>query len=176
MTKVWDPLIRIFHWSLVISFGIAWISSEGFDSLHMWSGYVAGALIAFRLFWGLIGPRYARFTQFIKGPGTTISYMKAMVSGDEKRYVGHNPAGGAMVIALIVTLGITVWTGWLTTLPQYENNTLVSDAHGFITSALMLLVVVHVAGVVLASMRHKENLAKAMVNGVKRSPETGDVA
>jgi len=176
MTKVWDPLVRLFHWSLVISFAIAWVSSEGFDALHIWSGYAAGALIAFRLVWGLIGPRYARFTQFIKGPGTTIDYIKAMMSGTEKRYIGHNPAGGAMVIAMIVTLGITVWTGWLTTLAQYKNSALVSDAHGFITSILMALVIAHVAGVVLASVRHKENLARAMLNGRKREAETGDIA
>jgi len=176
MIKVWDPLVRLFHWSLVLSFAIAWVSSEGFDGLHIWSGYAAGALIAFRLFWGLIGPRYARFTQFVKGPGTTIGYIKTMVAGQEKRYVGHNPAGGAMVIALIILLGLSVWTGWLTTLPQYKNAVLVSDAHGFATSVLMLLVVVHVAGVIWASIRHKENLAKAMVNGRKSPAEPGDVA
>ncbi len=176
MVKVWDPLVRIFHWSLVVFFGIAWITSEGFDSIHAWTGYIAGGLIAFRLIWGLIGPRYARFSNFIKGPGTVIDYLKAMAAHKEKRYLGHNPAGGAMIVALLITVAITVWTGWEITQPQYAHSDLMKTLHAFITSVLMTLVIVHIGGVVLAGLRHKENLARSMVTGEKRAPEDGDIA
>ncbi len=176
MIRVWDPLVRIFHWSLVVTFGIAWVTSEGFDTLHEWLGYTIAILIAIRLIWGLIGPRYARFTNFIKGPGTTVGYLKAIISGNEPRYLGHNPAGGAMIIALLITLGVTVWTGWLITLPQYAHSDLVRGSHAMITSVLMALVIAHIAGVFLSSKRHRENLTKSMVTGDKRSAEPGDVS
>jgi len=175
MVKVWDPLVRVFHWSLVVFFGIAWVTSEGFDKLHEWTGYIAGALIALRPIWGLVGPKYARFTNFIKGPGTVIDYLKAMWGHKEKRYLGHNPAGGAMIIALLITVAVTVWTGWELTQPQYIHSELMRGAHGLITSLLMTLVIVHIAGVFLAGWRHKENLAKAMVTGEKRAPSGDDV-
>jgi len=176
MVKVWDPLVRVFHWSLVVVFGVAWVTSEGFDSLHAWVGYISGGLIAGRLLWGLVGPRYARFTNFIKSPGTVIDYLKNMRSRSERRYLGHNPAGGAMIIALIITIGVTVWTGWLLTLPQYMHSNLVRGGHGLITNVLMTLVIVHIVGVIVASMRHKENLAKSMVTGEKRAAEKDDIS
>lgn len=176
MVKIWDPLVRIFHWSLVVVFGLAWITSENFDTAHEWFGYAAAVLIAFRIIWGLIGPRYARFVTFVKGPETVIDYLKAMISGKEKRYLGHNPAGGAMIVALLGTLVVTVWTGWLITLPKYANSTIATDAHAVVTSVLMGLVILHVAGVIVASRRHKENLPKSMLTGEKRAAEVGDVA
>ena len=176
MVKVWDPLVRIFHWSLVAVFAVAWVSSEGFDTLHEWSGYIAGGLIVFRIVWGIIGPRYARFTSFVKGPRTTIGYLKDMAKGKEKRYLGHNPAGGAMIIALLITILLTVWTGWLLIQPQYAHSVLIRGAHSLITSVLMGLVILHVGGVILAGMRHRENLARAMITGKKKAPGPDDVA
>ena len=101
---VWDPLVRLFHWSLAVSFAVAWLTAEGWDGLHEWAGYAAAALIAFRLLWGLVGPRYARFTQFVPSPAAATRYVGAMTRGRESRYIGHNPAGGLMVITLLLAL------------------------------------------------------------------------
>ncbi len=176
MIRVWDPLVRIFHWSLVIAFGIAWVTSEGFDTIHIWSGYAAGALVAFRVVWGVIGTRYARFTSFIKGPSATIAYLKDIARGKERRYVGHNPAGAAMIVALLVTMAITVWSGWLLIQPQYARSELISALHSLFTSILMGLVILHIGGVILAGKRHGENLVRAMLTGEKKSPGPEDVA
>ncbi len=176
MVKVWDPLVRIFHWSLVTMFAVAWLSSEGLETVHEWSGYIAGGLVVIRIVWGFIGPRYARFTNFIKGPRTTIEYLKDMAKGKEKRYLGHNPAGAAMIIALLVTMLVTIWTGWMLIQPQYEHSILVKGAHELITSVLMGLVILHVGGVILAGLRHRENLARAMITGEKKAPGPDDVA
>jgi len=175
MIKVWDPLVRIFHWTLAVTFAVTWVTSEGWDALHEWAGYAAGGLIALRVIWGLIGPKYARFSQFVKSPKTTIAYMRSMAEHKEKRYMGHNPAGAAMIIALLITLGVTVWTGWMLTAPAATRVWWMKDAHGLITRVLMALVLAHIAGVFLASYHHKENLFRSMVHGKKRAAEDGDI-
>jgi cytochrome b len=113
--SVWDPVVRIFHWSLVLSMGIAWLSTNSFEDLHSWAGYVAGALIALRLLWGFIGTRYARFVQFVKPPRSVLEYLRAMAAGREARYLGHNPAGGAMIVVLIIAAAATAISGWMLT-------------------------------------------------------------
>ena len=174
MIKVWDPLVRVFHWSLVLSFAIAWVSAESLEDLHNWAGYAAGALIGFRLVWGVIGTRYARFWNFVKSPGTVWSYIKATLAGAEPRYIGHNPAGGAMILALLFSVGVTAWTGWLLTFPKAVRQDWAGEVHEFAASLTLFLVVLHIAGVLLASWRHRENLARAMITGKKREPDTGD--
>ena len=195
MIKVWDLGVRVFHWSLVATFAVAWLTSDDANVVHAWAGYVAVGLIALRLGWGLIGPRYARFTQFVTGPRAAIAYLKASLVGHEPRYIGHNPAGAAMIVALLITMSATVFTGWLTLDPTRVamlpaivgpafaedgegegDGSVVGDIHGALANLMLLLVVLHVAGVVLASRRHGENLAAAMVTGVKRAPTVGDVA
>jgi cytochrome b len=99
---VWDPLVRLFHWSLALSFAIAWFSANAWDDLHIWAGYASGALILARVAWGVFGTPYARFSQFVRSPRSVLAYLKAIARGGEQRYVGHNPAGGAMVVALIL--------------------------------------------------------------------------
>ena len=110
--KVWDPVVRIFHWSLVAAFIVAWLTGDDFETLHENAGYVILGLIAVRLVWGLVGPRYARFTQFVPSIAGMTAYLREMMSGRERRYLGHNPAGGAMVVALILALVATGGTGW----------------------------------------------------------------
>ena len=102
--RVWDPLVRIFHWSLVVSFAIAYLSGEESLDLHVWSGYVVLGLITFRLLWGFIGTRYARFSDFVYRPPVVLAYFRDVITGSAKRYLGHNPLGGAMIIALLVCL------------------------------------------------------------------------
>lgn len=109
--RVWDPLVRIFHWSLVLAFTVAYPSGDEESSLHVYSGYVVLGLIAFRLVWGLAGTRYARFSDFVYSPVTVIQYLKDMASKRPKHYVGHNPAGGAMVIAMLLCLLVVSVSG-----------------------------------------------------------------
>jgi len=207
MIKVWDPLLRLFHWSLVASIAIAWLTGEDGETLHEWAGYAALGLIAFRLVWGLIGPRYARFTQFIRGPKEVITYTKDMLNKREKRYIGHNPLGAAMVVALLATTAATGVTGWLMAEPERmamlpEMPAFVTPAfadsdedeeheygeygeggeeameeiHEFFANLLLLLIFLHVAGVIYASRRHKENLARAMITGKKLAAAPDDIS
>ena len=168
MVAVWDPLVRIFHWSLAGSFAIAWLSSEYWDDLHEWAGYAAAALVCFRLLWGIVGSRHARFSDFIKSPATVIAYVKDIISAREARYIGHNPAGGAMILALLAAMGVTALTGWLETTDAYYGIAWVQFTHKLFAHGLFVLVLLHLGGVLLASIRHKENLVRAMINGQKR--------
>lgn len=174
--KVWDPLVRVFHWSLVTSFAVAWVTAEEWDGVHEWAGYIAGALIAFRIVWGIAGPRYARFTQFVRGPQTVIGFLGDMLHGRERRYIGHNPAGAAMIVGLIVMMAITATTGWMQTLDAYHHVRWVHAVHALCANAMLVMVCIHVGGVLFASLRHRENLVRAMVFGRKRAPEADDIA
>ena len=111
MIRVWDLFVRAFHWALAASFAIAWLSSENWERLHDAIGYVAGALVALRVVWGFLGPRYARFAQFVRSPGAVIAYLRAIRDGSERRYIGHNPAGGAMIVVLLVAIAGTAVSG-----------------------------------------------------------------
>lgn len=109
--RVWDPLVRIFHWSLVAAFTIAYLTEDEWQDVHVLAGYTVAGLVAFRLVWGFIGSEHARFRDFVFSPATIIAYLKDMVAFRAKRYLGHNPAGGAMVIALLIALAATTLTG-----------------------------------------------------------------
>ena len=173
--RVWDPVVRIFHWSLVLSFGLAWLTSHRSDSIHHWAGYAALLLVAVRLVWGMLGPRYARFSHFVRRPGGVVSYLTYIASGNEARHIGHNPAGGAMVVALLASILATGVTGWMETTNAYFGVPWVEALHSFLAHGVLIIVAVHVAGVALASYRHRENLVAAMVTGRKRSAEPGTV-
>ncbi|HFD81186.1 MAG TPA: cytochrome B [Gammaproteobacteria bacterium] len=109
--KVWDPLVRIFHWSLVVTFTVAYLSGEEFEQLHIYSGYVIAGLLVFRLLWGFIGTRHARFSDFIYSRQEIVDYLRSLLSAKPRHYLGHNPAGGVMVILLLLSLAFTVGTG-----------------------------------------------------------------
>ena len=168
--KVWDPLVRIFHWSLVLSFTVAFISAEEWDDLHIWAGYMAAGLIAFRLVWGLFGPRHARFISFVTSPGNVVAYAKQILTGDAPRYLGHNPLGGAMILALILSLAVVSVTGWMFTLDRFWGVEWVEAVHATFANMMVGLVALHVCGVLISSLSHKENLVRAMVTGRKRAP------
>lgn len=175
LVRVWDPLVRVFHWGLVLSVAVAWFSAHPWEALHYWAGYAAAALVVVRLVWGIVGTRYARFSHFIRHPRHILDYLRAIVSGSEARHIGHNPAGGAMIVALLVTLLATAFTGWLMTTDAFWGDEFMQKVHDLIAHGLLALVVLHLGGVVLASIRHRENLPRAMVSGRKRPPEAGDI-
>lgn len=173
--RVWDLFVRLFHWSLVLSFAVAWFSSHSSETIHHWAGYAAAALILMRVAWGVVGTRYARFTQFTRGPRTVLAYLKAIATGSEARYIGHNPAGGAMVLALIAAMAATALSGWMMTTDIFWGVEWVGKLHDLVAHGLLLLVGVHVGGVVLASLKHRENLVVAMLTGNKAAPGPADV-
>ena len=174
LIRVWDPFVRIFHWGLAASFLAAFLTRHGGGSLHYWAGGAAAALVILRLAWGMLGTRYARFSQFVKGPMTVLGYLRDILTGREARYLGHNPAGGAMVVALMLAMIATSATGYLQTTDQYFGDETMQKVHDILGNGLLLLVLVHIGGVALASLRHKENLVRAMVTGLKRPPRGDD--
>jgi cytochrome b len=109
--KVWDPLVRIFHWSLVASFAAAFLTGEDEGSLHIYAGYAVIGLVLFRILWGFIGTEHALFKDFLFVPSKVFEYLKSLSGSSPKRYLGHNPAGGYMVVALLLTLLVVTFTG-----------------------------------------------------------------
>lgn len=199
MIRIWDPLVRVFHWGLVAAVAVAWFSGDDWEDVHVIAGYVVAGLVAVRLVWGLVGSRYARFSQFLRAPATVLGYLRDSAAGRERRYLGHNPAGAVMIVALLVTLAGTAFTGWLLENPQRlaalpempqivapafagdggggngGEAGIIGDLHEVLASLTLWLIALHVGGVILASWRHRENLARAMVTGDKRAPGPGDV-
>ena len=174
--RVWDPFVRLFHWGLVLSFAVAWLSADTWEEVHMWSGYAAGGLVLLRLAWGFIGTPYARFAHFVHPPVTVIVYLKAIVTGSEARHVGHNPAGGTMIVALMLAMAATAFTGYLLTTDAFWGVSWMQHLHDWSAHGLILLVGLHLAGVALASFRHRENLVRAMIVGRKRAAGGKDIA
>jgi cytochrome b len=165
--EVWDPLVRIFHWSLVASYIVAWVSADEWDRLHEWVGYTVLGLVGFRIIWGVVGPRYARFAQFVRGPDTVTGYVKDVLAFRAKRYLGHNPAGGVMVIVLLVLLAVLSGTGYLLTTASFHDAGWVKEIHEAIANLTLGLVGFHVLGVIFASLQHGENLIRSMFTGRK---------
>lgn len=173
--RVWDLFVRVFHWSLVLTFAVAWLTRHSSDDLHHLAGYAAGALVLLRVVWGVIGTHYARFRQFVRGPQTTVGYLRAIVTGHEARYLGHNPAGGLMIVALLAAMAGTATTGWMMTTDAFWGVGWVGRLHELMAQGTLALVLLHLLGVVIASRRHHENLVGAMLSGLKRAPGPTDV-
>jgi cytochrome b len=167
--RVWDPLVRIGHWLLALSILSAWLTRHSPGPWHEWLGYAALAIVAVRLVWGLIGGPYARFSGFVRSPRTTLSYVEALIHGREEPSVGHNPLGAWMIVALLATVTAVCATGWLYTTDRYWGVEWVETLHSTLTDLLFVLAALHVAGVVHASWRHRENLIAAMFHGRKRA-------
>ncbi|HKA43787.1 MAG TPA: cytochrome b/b6 domain-containing protein [Burkholderiales bacterium] len=172
MLKVWDPFVRVAHWSLVAGIIAAWFTRK---SLHEWIGYAALGIVVLRIVWGLIGPRYARFRQFVLGPAATLAYARAFTARVEPRYLGHNPLGGWMIVALLATVALTCASGWLSITDRFWGVEWVQETHAFLADALVALACLHVGGVAYTSLRHRDNLPRAMVTGYKLPPRQGDV-
>lgn len=181
--KVWDPLIRVFHWTLVTTFIIAYVTEDDWMQLHAFAGYVIGGLLMFRVLWGFVGPQHARFADFVASPRNTLAYLKDIAGQRSKRYLGHNPAGGMMILALLVALTVTTVTGLLLYGVDEQAGPLASwvagygdawedpleEIHEVFANLTLALVVAHVVGVIVSSRLHGENLVRAMWTGTKRA-------
>ncbi len=179
---VWDPLVRIFHWSLVFFFLLAYVSEDEFMGIHAQAGYVVILLVIFRLFWGVFGSKPARFSSFISKPSTVISHLKGMFSRRAPHYLGHNPVAAVMVITLLISLMFTSFTGLVVysgegqgplvgTVFSNWRGDWIEEVHEFFASFTVFLVVLHVLGVMVSSFLEGENLIKAMITGRKRQRE-----
>jgi len=208
MIRVWDPFVRVFHWTVAIGFLIAYYTESDLLALHVWDGYVVGGLVVLRILWGFVGPKHARFTDFVCGPFKAWSYARDLIAFRAKRYIGHSPAGGIMALVLMAGLLVTVWSGL--DLYATENNAdplaaisaaisvearaatgpearavqvseederetkgkgIWGELHEGIATLMFILILPHIGGVLLASVAHRENLARAMVTGLKRAPD-----
>lgn len=166
--QVWDLLVRLFHWTLVVAFATAWATADEWQRVHELSGYLIVSLLVARVLWGFIGEPHARFRDFVRSPAVVGRYLVDELRGRATRYVGHNPAGGAMVIAMLVVLGLTAVTGIMMSQGVPATGEWLEEVHEFCASLALFLVVLHVAGVIWSSALHRENLVKAMVTGRKR--------
>jgi cytochrome b len=206
--RVWDPLVRLFHWSLVAAFVTAYLSGDEESLVHVYAGYFIIGLLVFRVALGLIGSRHARFSDFLYSPRRTLQYLGSLRTGKPEHYLGHNPAGGWMVILLLVSLALTSYSGLQVygleghgPLAGGGDVALVAQVHAdqdgdeqgerarhagrhkgaaageefweelheFFANFTVFLVVLHVAGVIVASRLHGENLVRAMITGNKRA-------
>lgn len=183
--KVWDRFLRFFHWTLVLSFTTAFISGEVHAStIHVLVGYALCVLLAARVYWGFKGGEYARFRSFIFPASEAIAYMRSMLKGNPKHYFGHNPAGALMVFTMFGLLALILASGLLTLgTIDFEGPLVflanrVSDdtsyvfrhLHEFLPEIALVLVAVHLLGVLVGSIQHKENLVRAMLTGKKSPP------
>lgn len=168
---VWDRFVRIFHWTLVASFATAYLSTEHIDWVHKGAGYLALALIVARTVWGFIAPvRHARFASFVPTPQRLLNYLALLLRGREPRHLGHNPAGAVMILFLMgATLVIGV-TGFLMTTDAFWGNDLVETLHVTTVDVMLIAIALHVSANLYESIRHRENMFKAMVTGTKNAP------
>jgi len=168
MILVWDMPVRVFHWLLVICFAGAWLTSESerLAMIHYAFGYTACLLVLIRLVWGLIGTRYARFSQFLKSPQAVLKHFMAMLGGHPHHDVGHNPAGGLVMFALMLLMLLIGFTGYLT-VKEFLGD-FASEAHEAIASLVLGLVILHVIAAIGMSLLEKQNLVRSMINGKKK--------
>lgn len=160
--------VRIFHWSLVGLFAFAFFTGDEWDRAHEIAGYAIAGLVAFRLVWGFVGSRHARFADFIRTPRTVLAFLRDTARLRAPRHLGHNPAGGAMVVALLAAISIISATGYMMTTDAYWGVGWVEEVHEVAVFATLGLVALHVAGVAIASVEHRENLVASMFTGRKR--------
>lgn len=169
--RVWDPLVRVLHWTLAASFAIAWLTAEEVMSVHEAAGFTVLAIVAVRSLWGLIGTRHARFDDFVPAPAGFLAYVRDLATGRARRFIGHNPAGGVMIVLLLAGLLLTAATGVAMAygipgaVPRGEA---LEEVHEAAATATLVLVCLHLTGVVLSSLLHRENLVRAMITGRKR--------
>lgn len=178
MQYVWDPFVRIFHWSLVIAFSVAFYThaSEWDRLIHVRAGYTAGALLVARIVWGFTKTGYACFCSFPFSPLQAFRHIVRMLHGNAKRYIGHNPVGSLVIYAMLVTGLTAVGSGWLVFNEGWliDQPELLQDIHHYSTWGWLGLVILHLSGVLAESILHHDNLIVAMFTGRKRSSKKGE--
>lgn len=168
MVPVWDRLVRSLHWLLVPTVVAVWITGHWFDSVHHALGYAAAGIVALRFVWGLWGSPHARFSDFVKGPRDTWRYARLLLAGREPHHLGHNPLGGWMVVALLTCVALGSLTGFLYTTDWLWGYGWLEALHVGLAWLLALLVAGHLCGVLVMSLRGRENLVRSMLTGNKR--------
>lgn len=174
IVKVWDLPVRLFHWSLALSFVVAFITaeSERWRDIHVVAGYAVAVLIVFRLIWGFVGSRHARFSDFAPTPSKLKTYMSSLLARRPEHHVGHNPAGALAIFALLALGLLSAASGWVT-YEEWGGSRVVhwmEEIHEGAANAMLILVGIHLAGVVVSSWLHHENLVRAMITGWKTKP------
>lgn len=164
---IWDAPTRVFHWLQAISFAGAYLTSDSERNrdIHMAFGYILLGLIAFRLLWGFLGTRYARFGSFLFKPGEIIAYLLSLFKGKAKHYLGHNPAGSVSVW-LLLALGLFICVTGVMAFQDDAGDTVVK-MHGVATNIMLVVILLHIIGVLVSSVLHRENLARSMITGFK---------
>lgn len=168
---VWDLPTRVTHWLLALSFLGAYVTSgeDDWQTVHFMLGYTMLGLAAFRIIWGLIGSRYARFGDFVAGPAKALSYLRSLHSSQPQHFIGHNPAGGLAILALLGLIVLTGVTGFM----HYKElaGEWMEELHQVLGNVLLAVVIIHILAVIASSRLHKENLARAMVTGYKQGKQ-----
>jgi cytochrome b len=166
---VWDAPVRVFHWLLVVSFAGAYLTaeSERWRLIHVTLGYTMGGLVAFRIVWGLIGTRYARFSNFVSGFASVKRYVQSLMAGRPEHHVGHNPAGAVTIVILLLSSIVIVATGW--GVYNDKGGKFIEELHELSSNFMLLIVIIHIAGVIVSSLLQRENLILAMVTGKKNA-------
>ncbi len=185
--KVWGAAVRLLHWGLVASVAVSTLALWWLGGLHQPAGYVALAIALGRVLWGVLWDvrggalvhhtsyaRFAQFAQFVRTPRATLAYLSLLLRRREPRYIGHNPLGGWMVLALLACVTGLGLTGWLYTTDLFWGDETVERVHRALAWSLLALVLLHLSGVAYTSLRHRENLVRAMLNGRKRAPAEHD--
>ena len=184
--KVWDLFVRVFHWMLVVGFFTAYLIEDEMLGLHVWAGYLVFSLVVLRIVWGVLGSAHARFGDFVYGPNEVVRYVKQVITLRAPRHIGHNPAGGAMIVLLLMSLvmislsgmvlyGAETQTGLLGEIAAAlgvtgeESAEALEEVHEFFANLTLALVVIHVSGVLFESLLHGENLVRSMFTGRKRA-------
>lgn len=165
--QVWDLPLRLWHWALAILVLVAWVTPNSYDRLHRLAGYAVIGLLAFRLIWGFAGTRYSRFGRIGVRLRAAPRYILNLRRGITGRYIGLNPAGTAMLVALLMLLAVSAVTGAMEVTVTFFGVWWVEDTHVYASYAALVLVGLHVLGVIVIGLLQRQNLVRAMFTGRK---------
>ena len=168
---VWDAVVRVCHLALIGCVLGAWLTRHRPGAWHEYLGYAGVLTVVVRCIWGFMGTRPARFVSFVRGPTVVMGYIRLILAKQPPRYLGHNPLGALMIVAMLTNLSLISLTGWMFTTDHFFGYAWVINTHLYATYALFAMVALHLLGVIYASVRHRENLVAAMIHGRKRAPE-----